>query len=145
MLITHDKEPMLNNNTGGFIMNVKTDLFYTKDHEWVQINGDTATMGISDHAQGQLGDIVFVELPELGKSVKIGDALGVVESTKAVSDVFSAVEGTVTEVNTALTDTPDKVNSDPYGSWIAKIKFTKKNPELMDAKVYSEYLKEEHH
>ncbi len=126
-------------------MNVKSDLFYTKDHEWVLINGDTATMGISDHAQGQLGDIVFVELPEVGKTVKIGDTLGVVESTKAVSDIFSAVEGTVTDVNTALTNTPDKVNSDPYGSWIVKMKFTKKNPELMDAKVYSEYLKEEHH
>lgn len=126
-------------------MNVKSDLFYTKDHEWVLINGDTATMGISDHAQGQLGDIVFVELPEVGKTVKIGDALGVVESTKAVSDIFSAVEGTVTEVNSTLSDSPDKINSDPYGSWIVKIKFTKKNPELMDAKVYSEYLKEEHH
>ncbi len=126
-------------------MNVKPDLFYTKDHEWVLVNGDTATMGISDHAQSQLGDIVFVELPEVGKTVKIGDALGVVESTKAVSDVYSAVEGSVVEINSALTDTPDKVNSDPYGSWIAKIKFTKKNPELMDAKVYTNYLKEEHH
>ena len=116
-------------------MNVKSDLFYTKDHEWVLINGDVAAMGISDHAQGQLGDIVFVELPEVGKTVKIGDAIGVVESTKAVSDVFSALEGTVTEVNTAaLADSPDKVNSDPYGSWIAKIKFTKKSNELMDAK-----------
>jgi len=145
MSLTHGKESLLNNNTGGFAMNVKSDLFYTKDHEWVLINGDTATMGISDHAQGQLGDIVFVELPEVGKTVKIGDTLGVVESTKAVSDIFSAVEGTVTDVNTALTNTPDKVNSDPYGSWIVKMKFTKKNPELMDAKVYSEYLKEEHH
>ena len=126
-------------------MDVKSDLFYTKDHEWVLINGDVAAMGISDHAQGQLGDIVFVELPEVGKTVKIGDAIGVVESTKAVSDVFSALEGTVTEANTALADTPDKVNSDPNGSWIAKIKFTKKSNELMDAKAYSEYLKEEHH
>jgi len=107
------KNPLLNNNTGGFVMNVKSDLFYTKDHEWVLINGDVAAMGISDHAQGQLGDIVFVELPEVGKTVKIGDAIGVVESTKAVSDVFSALEGTVTEVNTALAESPEKENSEP--------------------------------
>ncbi len=125
-------------------MNVKSDLFYTKDHEWVLTQGDTATIGITDHAQSQLGDIVFVELPEVGTNVKVGDTLGVVESTKAVSDFYSSVEGNVTSVNTGMTDTPDKLNSDPYGAWLVKIKFTKKNPELMDAKAYSKYIAEEH-
>jgi len=125
-------------------MNVKTDLFYTKDHEWVSIQGDTATIGITDHAQSQLGDIVFVELPEVGTGVKVGDTLGVVESTKAVSDFYSSVEGDVTSVNSELPDTPDKLNSDPYGAWLVRVKFTKKNPELMDAKAYSKYIEEEH-
>ncbi len=125
-------------------MNVKSDLFYTKDHEWLSVSGDTGSIGITDHAQGQLGDIVFVELPEVGAHVKVGDTLGVVESTKAVSDFYSSVEGTVTSVNTPITDNPDKLNSDPYGSWLVKIKFTKKNPELMDAKQYSKYIEEEH-
>ena len=125
-------------------MNVKSDFFYTKDHEWVSIQGDTATIGITDHAQSQLGDIVFVELPEVGVAVKVGETLGVVESTKAVSDFYSSVEGNVTEVNSALSDSPDKLNSDAYGSWLVKVKFTKKNPELMDAKAYSKYIAEEH-
>jgi glycine cleavage system H protein len=125
-------------------MNIKSDLFYTKDHEWLLTQGDTATIGITDHAQSQLGDIVFVELPEVGTNVKVGDTLGVVESTKAVSDFYSSVEGTVTKVNTGMTDTPDKLNSDPYGAWLVEIKFTKKNPELMDAKAYSKYIEEEH-
>jgi len=125
-------------------MNVKSELFYTKDHEWVAINGDTATIGITDHAQSQLGDIVFVELPEVGTGVKVGDTLGVVESTKAVSDFYSSVEGNVTEVNSTLPDSPDKLNSDAYGSWLVRVKFTKKNPELMDAKTYSTYIQEEH-
>lgn len=125
-------------------MNVKSDLFYTKDHEWVAIQGDTATIGITDHAQSQLGDIVFVELPEVGSTVKVGDTLGVVESTKAVSDFYSSVDGNVTEVNSSLPDSPDKLNSDAYGAWLVKVKFTKKNPELMDAKAYSKYIEEEH-
>ena len=125
-------------------MNVKSDLFYTKDHEWLLTQGDTATIGITDHAQSQLGDIVFVELPEVGANVKVGDTLGVVESTKAVSDFYSSVEGSVTNVNTGMTDTPDKLNSDPYGAWLVKIKFTKKDPEMMDAKAYSKYIEEEH-
>lgn len=126
-------------------MNVKTNLYYTQDHEWAEINGDSVTVGISDHAQAQLGDIVFVELPEVGNTVKIGDALGVVESTKAVSDFYSPAEGTVTDVNTSLTDSPENINQDPYGkAWLVKIKFTKKSPELMDSKTYENYLKEEH-
>jgi glycine cleavage system H protein len=125
-------------------MNVKSDFFYTKDHEWVSIQGDTATIGITDHAQSQLGDIVFVELPEVGTNVNLGDTLGVVESTKAVSDFYSSVSGNVSAVNSELSDTPDKLNSDPYGAWLVKVKFTKKNPELMDATTYSKYIAEEH-
>lgn len=126
-------------------MNVKPNLFYSKDHEWLLIEGDTATIGITDHAQAQLGDIVFVELPEVSSEVKIGDALGVVESTKAVSDFYSSVDGTVSEVNSKLTDAPDTINSDPYGNaWLVKIKFTNKSSELMDAKAYAKYLEEEH-
>ncbi|MEI6080664.1 MAG: glycine cleavage system protein GcvH [bacterium] len=126
-------------------MNVKPNLYYTKDHEWTEIKGDTAVIGISDHAQGQLGDIVFVELPESGNTVKAGDALGVVESTKAVSDFYSSVDGVITEVNSSITDSPEKLNSDPYGDgWLVKIKFTKKSPDLMDAKAYETYLNEEH-
>jgi glycine cleavage system H protein len=126
-------------------MNVKANLYYSKDHEWAEFKGDTAVVGISDHAQGQLGDIVFVELPEENTTVKVGDALGVVESTKAVSDFYSPVEGTVVAVNSELTDSPEKINQDSYGDgWLVKIKFTKKSPELMDSKAYEAYLKEEH-
>jgi len=126
-------------------MNIKSNLFYTKDHEWFLFEGDTATMGISDHAQAQLGSIVFVELPEINKTVKTGDSLGVVESTKAVSDFYSAVDGTVAAVNNDLTGTPESINEDPYGKgWLTKIKFTKKSADLMDAKVYEKYVQEEH-
>jgi glycine cleavage system H protein len=126
------------------IMSVKSNLFYTKDHEWVEFKEDVATIGISAHAQEQLGDIVFVELPELGANVKVGDALGVVESTKAVSDFYSSVDGEVVEINDAIVDSPEKINSDSYGDgWLVKIKYTNKSPELMDSDSYETYLKEE--
>jgi glycine cleavage system H protein len=126
-------------------MNVKANLYYSKDHEWAEFKGDTVVVGISDHAQGQLGDIVFVELPEANTAVKVGDTLGVVESTKAVSDFYSPVEGTVVEINSVLADSPEKINEDSYGDgWLVKIKFTKKSQELMDSKAYETYLKEEH-
>ena len=126
-------------------MNIKSDLFYTKDHEWLLTQGDTATIGITDHAQSQLGDIVFVELPEADTRVKAGDTLGVVESTKAVSDFYSPVEGMVVAVNTSLTDSPETINKDSYGEgWLVKMKFTSKSKDLMDAKAYEAYLKEEH-
>ena len=125
-------------------MNVKSNLFYTKDHEWVEFNGELATIGISAHAQEQLGDIVFVELPELGKEVKAGDALGVVESTKAVSDFYSSVDGKIVEINEGVVDSPENINVDSYGDgWLVKIKYTKKSPELMDSSTYDTYLKEE--
>lgn len=125
-------------------MNIPKNLFYTKDHEWVLIDGDSATMGITDHAQGQLGDIVFVEFPEDGTEVAVGDSIGVVESTKAVSDYYAPVVGSVAEVNNALADTPDKINSDPYGdAWLVKFKFTEKSEDLMTPEAYEKYVKEE--
>lgn len=125
-------------------MKVPKNLFYTKDHEWVIIDGNLATMGITDHAQSQLGDIVFVEFPEEGTEVGVGDSIGVVESTKAVSDYYSPVVGTVKEVNNDITDEPDKINSDPYGAaWLVKFKFTEKSDELMSPEEYENYLKEE--
>ncbi|WP_038246696.1 glycine cleavage system protein GcvH [Ghiorsea bivora] len=124
-------------------MSIPTDLKYTKDHEWVRIEGDTATFGVSDHAQEALGDIVFVELPDVGRSVDAGEAYGVVESVKAVSDVYAPVAGEVIEVNEALEGEPDLVNSDPYGAgWIVKVKVSDNNAsaELMNPEEYTEFL-----
>ena len=126
-------------------MSVPADLRYTKDHEWVRIEGDTATFGITDHAQEALGDIVFVELPDVGRSVDAGEAYGVVESVKAVSDVYAPVAGEVSEVNGALEDEPDLVNSDAYGAgWIAKVTISGDNEaaELMTADEYAAFLDE---
>ena len=126
-------------------MSVPTDLKYTKDHEWVRIEGDTATFGVSDHAQEALGDIVFVELPDMGRSVDAGEAYGVVESVKAVSDVYAPVAGEVVEINEALEGEPDLVNSDPYGTgWIIKVKISDNNSsaELMNPEEYTAFLDE---
>eukprot|EP00200_Dunaliella_tertiolecta_P003299 CAMPEP_0202351748 /NCGR_PEP_ID=MMETSP1126-20121109/8249_1 /ASSEMBLY_ACC=CAM_ASM_000457 /TAXON_ID=3047 /ORGANISM="Dunaliella tertiolecta, Strain CCMP1320" /LENGTH=166 /DNA_ID=CAMNT_0048943887 /DNA_START=52 /DNA_END=552 /DNA_ORIENTATION=+ len=119
---------------------VKDGLKYAASHEWAQVNGDVATVGVSDHAQGELGDVVYVELPEVGKELTKGDAFGVVESVKAASDVYAPVSGEVVETNQSLTDKPAAINSDPYGAWIMKIKMS--NPSeldsLMDPKTYEE-------
>ncbi len=126
-------------------MSVPTDLKFTKDHEWVRIEGDTATFGVTDHAQEALGDIVFVELPEVGRSVDAGEAYGVVESVKAVSDVYAPVAGEVIEINEALEGEPDLVNSDAYGTgWIIKVKISENNDsaELMNPEEYTEFLDE---
>lgn len=115
---------------------------YSKDHEWVSVAGDIATVGISNFAQEQLGDVVFVELPEVGRSVAAHDQIAVVESVKAASEVFTPVGGTVTEVNAALTDDPAKVNSDPEGgAWFFKLKLAKpaELDELMDAAGYQAF------
>lgn len=114
-------------------------LKYTKDHEWILVEGTTGTVGITDHAQGELGDVVFVELPAGGKGVKHGDSFGTIEAVKAVSDLYAPVTGQVIEANGALATTPELVNKDPYGKgWMVKIKIT--NPEelkgLMDAQAY---------
>lgn len=103
--------------------NVPEDLKYTKSHEWVRVNEGVATVGITDHAQAELTDVVFVELPAVGKSVKAGDAVAVVESVKTASDIYSPVSGEVVEANTKLADSPDLVNSSPYeDGWFYQIK-----------------------
>jgi glycine cleavage system H protein len=126
-------------------MNFPNDLRYTKGDEWVRLEGSTATVGITDYAQEQLSDIVFVELPSTGQTFKKGEALASVESVKAASEVYLPVGGTVTEVNEALSDTPELVNQDPYGgAWMVKL--TVADPaeagDLMDAAAYEAYCKE---
>jgi glycine cleavage system H protein len=119
-------------------------LIYTKEHEWAKIEGDIATIGITDHAQELLGELTFVELPDVGKEIRQKGELGVVESSKAASDVFSPVTGKVTEVNTTLKSNPEVINKDCYGTgWICKIRITDKASikNLMDATQYEEYLK----
>jgi len=102
--------------------NIPNDLKYTKDHEWAKVDGETVTVGITDFAQSQLGDIVFVELPEVGAQLEAGGAFGVVESIKSVSDLFSPITGEVLEVNSQLEETPELCNEAPYDSWFIKLK-----------------------
>ncbi|MBN4073475.1 glycine cleavage system protein GcvH [Mariprofundus ferrooxydans] len=126
-------------------MTIPANLKYTKDHEWVRIDGDIATFGISDHAQEALGDIVFVELPEIGRELDAGEAYAVVESVKAVSDVFSPLAGTVIEVNDGLEGEPEHVNTDAYGAgWIAKVNINADaaSVELMTDDEYNTFLEE---
>ncbi len=120
-----------------------SDVRYTKEHEWVRVEGDLATMGISDHAQEQLGDIVFVELPPIGKQVARSDALAVVESVKAASDVYAPVGGEVVEVNEALNDDPALVNSGAESTgWFCKLRLADRGEleQLMDADAYQAYV-----
>lgn len=126
-------------------MNFPEDLKYTAEHEWVRIDGDVATVGITDYAQDQLGDIVFVELPEETEAVEKGDTFGVVESTKSVSDLFVPLSGQVTETNDPLLDSPEIVNEDPYGEgWMIRIRFqdAAELKDLMDAKSYQKMVEE---
>lgn len=123
---------------------VPNNLLYSKDHEWLLVEGDSVTIGITSHAQEQLGDIVFAEMPVEGEDVKEGESIGVVESTKAVSDIYSPVSGKVIECNPIISESPEKINEDPYGEgWLAKIKFSSKTSDLMDAVAYEKYIKEE--
>ena len=120
-------------------MNFPANLRYTKDHEWIKLDGNVATIGITDYAQRELGDIVYVEVETVGKSLKAGEIFGIVEAVKTVSDLFLPVDGTITELNAALANSPESVNSDPYGEgWM--IKMTVNNPAdvaaLMDAAAY---------
>jgi glycine cleavage system H protein len=119
------------------------DLKYTKDHEWIRISGTEAHVGITDYAQKQLGDVVFVELPEVGRRVKQGEVFGTIESVKAVSELFSPVGGEVIEVNPALADHPEKVNSDPHTTWMVRLRID--NPSeaasLLDSGAYSDFVK----
>ncbi|AQT70156.1 Glycine cleavage system H protein [Anaerohalosphaera lusitana] len=121
-------------------------LYYTKEHEWVKVEGSTATVGIADHAQEALGEITYVELPEVDREVSAKDELAVVESTKAASDVYSPISGKVTEVNEALEDEPEKVNEDCYGEgWIAKIEMSDASEveQLMTSDQYKDFFKDE--
>ena len=119
------------------------ELKYTKDHEWIRLTGDRGQVGITDYAQKQLGDVVFIELPEPGRQLKQGDVFGTIESVKAVSELFSPVTGEVVEVNTALSERPEVVNKDPHGSWMIVVRLT--NPSetgaLMDHAQYGEIAK----
>ena len=116
------------------------DLKYTKDHEWVRTAGAEARVGITDYAQKQLGDVVYLELPEVGRKLSQGDVFGTIESVKAVSELYAPVSGVVTAVNTALTERPETVNTDPHGSWMIAIKPDAASGEgdLLDAGAYAE-------
>ncbi len=124
-------------------MNIPQGLLYTKDHEWVKLDGDVATVGITDFAQGELGDVVFVQQPDVGKHVAQGESFGTIEAVKAVADIYSPVSGEVVEVNSVLTDTPEIMNQDPYGAgWITKIKVSNLAADkvhLMDAAAYTDF------
>jgi glycine cleavage system H protein len=124
-------------------MNIPANLKYTKDHEWVRVDGDGATVGITDYAQGQLGDIVFVDVQTEGETLEQGDMFGAIEAVKTVADAYMPVSGEVVEFNTALENAPETVNKDPYGEgWIVKIKMT--NPEqvngLLSPEAYQELV-----
>lgn len=120
--------------------NVPLDLKYAKSHEWVRVNGDVATIGITDHAQHELTDVVFVELPEVGRKVKAGEACAVVESVKTASDIYSPVGGEVTEVNQTVVDNPALVNTEPYeGGWFYRLKLS--NPAELNALLGPEQYK----
>ena len=124
-------------------MNIPKELQYTKSHEWLLVENGVATVGLTDFAQDALGDIVFVNLPQPGDQVSAGEALGDVESVKAVSDVLSPVSGVVAEVNEELLDNPALVNEDPYGAWLVKVEQLTGEEELLDAAAYEAHCAEE--
>ena len=122
------------------------DYRYTKQHEWIKVQGDTGTIGITDYAQQELGDVVFVDLPKVGAKISAGKSLGSVESVKAVSEIYSPVSGEVTESNPLLVDAPEKINTDPHNTaWLIKLKLAdpKEVASLMDAAAYEAYISEQ--
>ena len=124
-------------------MEIKADLKYTKDHEWISIDGDSATIGITDYAQGELGDIVYVEIESLGEQLDKEEIFGSVEAVKTVSDLFLPVSGEITEMNEGLEDNPELINDDPYGQgWIIKMKISDQNElsDLLSADTYKELI-----
>ena len=124
-------------------MNTPNDIKYTKEHEWVSLDGETATIGITDYAQSQLGDIVFVEFPDINSEINQNETFGVIEAVKTVADLFAPVSGEIIEVNSSLEDNPNFINSDPYGSgWIIKVKIKDSNEYngLMSSDVYEEHI-----
>ena len=119
-------------------MSYPADLKYTKEHEWIRVEGTTGVIGITDFAQQQLGDVVYVELPEIGSKITAGQVFGTIESVKAVSELFAPVSGEVTETNGSLKDRPDHVNSKPHETWMVKVKMTNSGEvaSLLDARAY---------
>ena len=128
------------------MVEIKSDLKYTKSHEWIKVDGDSVTMGVSDFAQSELGDITYLELPEPGESVTRNEPLGVIESVKAASDIYSPVTGEIVEANENVVDAPESVNSSPYDdAWLVKIKLSDPSQldELMDSAAYEKFVEEE--
>jgi len=123
-------------------MTYPTDLKYTKDHEWIRIAGDTAEIGITDYAQQQLGDVVYVDVPDAGATLKAGEAFGSIESVKAVSELFAPMSGEVIEANGELKTQPEKVNRDPHTAWMVKVRLSDPaaTGELLDASQYEQLL-----
>ena len=121
-----------------------TDLKYTKDHEWIRISGDTAEIGITDYAQQQLGDVVYVDLPEVGRTITAGESFGSIESVKAVSELFAPTSGEIVEVNTSLSDHPEQVNKNPHLTWMVKVRLSDPGAasSLIDAPSYEALVKE---
>jgi glycine cleavage system H protein len=119
-----------------------TDVKYTKDHEWIRVNGDTAEVGITDYAQQQLGDVVFVDLPEIGKTIGAGEPFGSIESVKAVSELFAPMSGEVTEVNPLLRDHPESINKDPHSTWIVRVRLSTPSEagSLLDTEAYERLI-----
>ena len=120
-----------------------TGLKYTKDHEWIEVSGDRGRVGITDYAQKQLGDVVYIELPEVGRTLKLGESFGTIESVKAVSELYAPAAGEVVEVNSSLKARPEAVNADPHGSWLIALKLTNpaENDGLLDAAQYDALVK----
>jgi glycine cleavage system H protein len=126
--------------------NIPEDLHYSKDHEWIKVEGDIGTIGITDHAQNALGDVVYVELPKVGDTFEAHEAIGSVESVKAVSEIFTPVAGEVVESNESFTDEPESVNTDPYGAgWMIRLKLKNKGEvdSLLNAAEYEDFTKAE--
>lgn len=129
-------------------MNIPKELKYSKDHEWVKVEGKVAIIGVTDFAQSQLGDVVFVELPDESGTVKVGDGFSVIESVKAVSDIYAPVSGKIVKVNQALTDSPDLINQEPYGEgWIVVIEMSDSSEldDLLDSDAYAQLAAEGGH
>ncbi len=126
--------------------NIPANLKYTKEHEWALVEGDTVTVGITDFAQSALGDIVFLEVPDVGSELKLGNTFGVVESIKSVSDLYAPVSGEVVAKNSDLEGSPEKINSDAYGSWLIKVKVknTAELNNLLTAQQYTEFCNSSH-
>ena len=124
-------------------MELREELLYSKSHDWVKEEGDVAVIGLTDYAQSELGDLVFVNLPEEGDEISVGEAFSDVESVKAVSDVYAPVSGTVCEINEELMDAPEKINEAPYEAWFVKVKDITEKEELLSAEEYKAFVESE--